>query len=254
MEVNSQLTFLLVDNELSRLDKTGGFLQEMGHFNFLEAEDGQEAWSLVNNFDVDFIVCNMDISEINGMALLKVIRSNEEYADIPFVLLGDKLTAGLVSRAGRAGVSDIVVLPMSEEVFKQKISEIIALEQEPQNQEAQRLHQQGEELMRAGRYEEALKSFESILSVHENAEVYYNMGYIKSHKGLWDEAIRLFRRATQIDNNYARAYKRMAEAYEKMGQLDAAKESLQKAAEIYLERKEDEEAEEALQGVLNLRP
>ena len=36
----------------------------------------------------------------------------------------------------------------------------------------------GLKLMKKGRYDEALESFKRVLGVYENAEVYYNMGYI----------------------------------------------------------------------------
>ncbi len=110
------------------------------------------------------------------------------------------------------------------------------------------------ELMKAGRDDEALKLFENILAIHEHPEVYYNMGYIKAGKGLYDEAVRFFRQATRIDNNYALAYKKMGEAYTKLGKMDEAEICFQKAGEIYMDRNEDNKAEEVYETVLKLRP
>jgi tetratricopeptide (TPR) repeat protein len=128
------------------------------------------------------------------------------------------------------------------------------MDQEAQNLAADRNYKQGLELMKAGKYDEAFKTFEGILTVHEHPEVYYNMGYIKSAKGQFEEALYYFRQATRIDTNFARAYKMMAEVYYKLGKNEEAGQYFQRAADIYMDRNEDNSAEEILETVLKLWP
>ncbi|MDY6851946.1 MAG: tetratricopeptide repeat protein [Thermodesulfobacteriota bacterium] len=252
MSEKDQLTFLLVDSDISRLDRDVEIIHGMGHTSVLQAEDGAEAWAMIKNFNVDFIICGMDVPEVNGLALLKIVRSHEDYASIPFMLVADQITAKLVVRAGKTGVSDIVVWPFTPDKFESKVNDIVISDETPQNQEAEKKYKQGMELMEAGQYDEALKSFESITSVFEHAEVYYNMGYIKSSKGLYEEALKYFHRATQINESYARAYKKMAEVYIKLGKQEEAEKYLEQAADIHIQKKEDNEAEEILQTVAKL--
>ncbi len=108
--------------------------------------------------------------------------------------------------------------------------------------------------MKSGRFDEALTSFESVLEVHEQAEVYYNMGFIKSAKGLYEDALQCFRKATRINGDFARAYKGMADALIKLGREDEAQAYLEQAAGIYMERRQDQEAEEVYQTVTRLKP
>jgi tetratricopeptide (TPR) repeat protein len=254
VDPQSQPTFLLVDYDVNNLDSTAAQLQELGFYNTLQAEDGTEAWAMFKNFRVDFVICAKDIPEVDGISLLKLIRSHEDFLDIPFVLVAEEVTAKMVGQVGRIGVTDILVAPYDPEVLRKKIQDIITDEQSPEVVEAEKSYKQGMELMKAGQYDEALKSFETVLSVHENAEVYFNMGYIRSARGEYDDALRCFRMATRINNDYARAYKHMAEIYEKLGKKDMAGICLQRAGDIYLERKQDSEAEHIYEAVTRLRP
>jgi len=170
------------------------------------------------------------------------------------MLVADQITAKIVVQAGKAGVSDIIVWPFTPDKFESKVNDIILSEETPQDQEAEKKYKQGLKLMETGQYDEALKSFESITSVFEHAEIYYNMGYIKSSKGLYKEALKYFRRATQINESFARAYKKMAEVYLKLGKQEEAEKYLAQAADIHIQKKEDKEAEEILQTVAKLQP
>ena len=253
MEGKEQFIFLIADSDLSNLDTSAALLQELGYYNFLQAEDGVEAWAMFRNFKVDFVLSAMDMAEVNGLALLRIVRSREEYASMPFVLMAQQVTAKFVFLAGRAGVSDIIVWPFTAEIFKNKVQDILD-EKTPQFQESKRTFKKGIELMKAGRNDEALKSFEKILSIHENAEVYFNMGYIKSARGEYEEALQCFRRATNINNDFARAYQKMGEMYTRLNKTDDASNCYSQAAEIYMDRKQDAEAEEVFETLTKLNP
>lgn len=247
-------TFLLGDNSLTELEEKAAWLREAGYSSILQAEEGPEFWAMFKNFTVDIVICSWEMPLISGLALLKLIRDDAEFSLTPFIMLMDQVSSKLVVQAGRAGVDDIIIRPFSKDTFIKKIKDTLQIELEPDAQEAEKRYQNGLELMKAGQYDEALKSFESILSVHENAEVYYNMGFINSVKELYEEALKCFRRATQVNNSYARAYKMMAEVQVKLGRNDLAEENLRQAGAIFMERRQDQEAEEVFQQVIKINP
>lgn len=249
-----QPTFLLGDNSLAELEEKAAWLREAGYSSILQAEEGPEFWAMFKNFTVDIMICSWEMPLISGLALLKLIRDDTEFSLTPFIMLMDQVSSKLVVQAGRAGVDDIIIRPFSKDTFIKKIKDTLQIELEPDAQEAEKRYQNGLELMKAGQYDEALKSFESILSVHENAEVYYNMGFINSVKELYEEALKCFRRATQVNNSYARAYKMMAEVQVKLGRNDLAEENLRQAGAIFMERRQDQEAEEVFQQVIKINP
>ncbi|MBF0529726.1 MAG: tetratricopeptide repeat protein [Deltaproteobacteria bacterium] len=246
--------FLLVANDEALLTALTGTLQEMNYHTFFQAEDGTEAWAMYKNFQVDFMVCAEDILDIQALTLLRLMRSHEKYEQTHFILLTGKPTAKLVSLFGRQGASAIVVLPFSAVVFKNKIKELVDFNNDALFKELETNLETGVKLMQSGRTEEALKIFEKVVTVKEHPEIYFNMGYIKAGHGLYEEAIWCFLRATRLNSNFAGAYQQMGHAYTKLGKLDQAAICYERAAEIYMDRKENTEAQEIYEAVVKLRP
>jgi len=249
-----QLTFLLVDSDVGSLKTETRILNDMGYTDIIQAENGTEAWPMLKHYKVDFVVSAWDLPEMNGLALLKLIRIDLENNFIPVILIVEKITREQVIEAGEAGVSDLLLSPISPEVFKAKVQGVIEVDLDPKHVEIEKQYEQGCKLMKEGHFEEALTAFKRILSIFENAEIYYNMGYINTTQGKYDEAIICFRKATQIDHAFARAYKMMGDVYIKLGRKEEAEEALQQAAEIYMDKKMDKNAERILQEVANLNP
>jgi tetratricopeptide (TPR) repeat protein len=120
--------------------------------------------------------------------------------------------------------------------------------------EAEQSLEEGTELLEGENYEGALNVFEKMLAEGETAEVYYNIGYTKTAQGLYEEGIKAFRKATQLNRLFAKAYEAMGRAYKELGQPKEAEQSLHKAAEIYMSSEKDEDAEEILNEILELQP
>jgi tetratricopeptide (TPR) repeat protein len=229
-------------------------LMELGPFLVVEAANGSQAWSLLRRGQGQFLIASWNMPEMSGLALLKVLRADATLAALPVMLMAEDFTKGQVIEAGEAGVSDLVLLPLSPQVLKRKLCTLLELEQDPHILEAERSYEEGLELMAQSRWEEALVAFKRVITIHENPEVYYNMGYIKTAQGRYEEAIQFFRKATQINNAFAKAYEKMGECYLELGRPKLAEQSFQRAAEIYLEKRMDDSAEHMLQEVLKLNP
>ena len=248
------LTFLLVDSDFASLKTETRILNDMGYNDIIQAENGTEAWPMLKHYKVDFVISAWDLPEMSGLALLKLIRTDLENNIIPVVLIVEQITREQVIEAGEAGVSDLLVHPISPDIFRKKIQSVIEIDLDPKHIEVEKHYEQGRKLMKEGRYEEALTSFKRILSVFENAEIYYNMGYINTAQGKYNEAILCFRKATQIDQTFARAYRMMGKVYIKLGQTKKAEKALERAAEIYLDKNMDRNAEQILHEVAKLNP
>lgn len=250
-----QITILLVDPASQKLDHNSALLHEMGFFNHLQAENGSEALAMVNNFGPELVVAEQNTPLINGLTLLRLVRENDTpEEETIFVLYGEKLTSRQVAQAGRIGVNAIISTPCDSETFKLKIGEALHPPLDPADEKAEELYDLSVQQMNAGQLDQALDTCQSILDIHDSAEVYYNMGYIKSLKGQLEEALLCFRRATTINGHHARAYRQMGLIYQKLGQDTEARDSLEKAAEIHMERNQTVEAEEIFNTVLALRP
>ncbi len=65
-----------------------------------------------------------------------------------------------------------------------------------------------------------------------DAKAQVEFGIFVATKGLWNEAIHRWERATQIDPTYAAAFNNLAVAYEHEGKLDKAAEAYERALKL----------------------
>lgn len=254
MDNDNTPTFLLADQGINMRKTAALFLAEMGYYQIHQARNGTEAWAIVKNLNANFILSGWDLPDMSGLSLLKIIRTDPVTANIPFVLVVGEITKSQVIEAGEAGVSAILTQPLSRAAFLSRIEALLKVKEDPRDIEFRKLYAQGVECMNQGQYGEALQAFERSLTIYESAEIYFNVGYIKTAQGRYEEAIIAFQRAVQIDKAHAMAYHKMADAYTRLGRKSEARDCFELAAEIYLDKYQDEQAETVLMEALKLHP
>ena len=210
---------------------------------------------MIKNFDVNLILSSWDLEqEMSGLVLLKIVRMDPAHSGIPFLLTVEEVTKTQVMEAGAAGVSDLLVRPFQKDVFVKRVNGAIWGDEDPVISEGKQYYQEGMDLMKQGNFDEALACFKRIVSIQETAEAFYNMGYIKTAQGKYEEALIAFRKATQLNNAFAKAYQQMGEIYNKLGRFDEARHSLSRAAEIFMDKNMDSDAEKTFMKVLEINP
>jgi len=105
------------------------------------------------------------------------------------------------------------VKPYDTDTLKDKIAGMVQAAGLGAPSEEEVSVEEGMKLLESGDYEDALNVFEKMLSEGESAEDYYNIGYIKTAQGQYQEGIEAFRKATQLDRLFAKAYEAMGRAY-----------------------------------------
>lgn len=229
-------------------------LSSIGFKRIDEVKDAPTAWETIRRVNPGVVIAQWDMPEMSGMALLKLIRADSEYSEIPLVLWTSEITKPDVVKAGEAGVNAILIEPVSLENLESKVRIIMEFEMSPTTKQAKTFMARGDLYLKEERYEAALKEYVKVLDILESAEVYYNIGYIKTAKGEYDEALAAFRKATQINQMFAKAYKAMADVYIRMGNKDMAEKYLQMAGDIFLEREMHENAESVFNEILKIKP
>lgn len=205
-----------------------------------------------NKKKVGCIICAYEMSQINGLSLLRMIRKKTDYMDTPFFLTDPAFTTLKVIKAGQSGVSGLLVMPCTMATLKEKISSSFGTPRSKEVVQSQKKITKGSELVDEGKFDEAIETFQNVINQKNNPEYYYNIGYLKSIQGKYSEAIVAFRKATQLDRLFAKAYEEMGRAYRALGRHDKADECMGYAAQIHLERDDDGHAEEILKEVLEL--
>jgi tetratricopeptide (TPR) repeat protein len=254
MGIPSDVKIILVGTNAVYRKNVMDMLSMLGYRNIELAKDGPSAWEMIMNTKPGIIMTEWDMPEMNGIALLKLVRKEPDLIDTPFILWTSQITKAGVIKAGEAGVNAILVEPFNIEYLESKLHLIAEFEVSPSTRQAKIHMEMGDQYMREKQYDKALGEYEKVLEVLESAEVYYNIGYIKTAKGEYDEALAAFRKATQINQMFAKAYKAMAEIYLQMEDRAMAQKYLQMAGDIFLEREMHESAESVFNEILKISP
>jgi tetratricopeptide (TPR) repeat protein len=237
------------------LDKNASLLLEMGFFNHLHAENGSEALAMIKNFSPDILILAQDLPDISGVTVLSKVRQMElDKSKTIIIIYGEEINKKLTVKAGRIGVDSLLDSPYENEDFKNQIHKTLYEEIDVKAEQAETLTKECQELVNSGKLDEALDKCTEILKLNDNAEVYYNLGYILSVRGKLTEALENFKKATLINNQHAGAFQQMGLIYKKLGDMEEAQRCLEYAADIHMFMNQESEAEEILNTVLTLRP
>ena len=101
----SEISVLHVDDEVALADLVATFLErERDSIGVESANGGREAIELFDGRTYDCIVCDYDMPDMDGLAVLKQVRKLDP--SIPFILYTGKGSEEIASRAIAAGVTD----------------------------------------------------------------------------------------------------------------------------------------------------
>lgn len=245
---------VLIVNENPRvLEGLTKGIQKLGFPHTIAVQTDEKAVLATGKKDINFncIICAYETDNINGISFLKMMRRKDRYADTPFFLTDPAFTTIKVLKAGHSGVTGLLVMPCTLKTLQEKIT-TLDKPKELVVDNAEKQIQKGSTLINDGKYGEAIDEFKSMVNQRDNPEYYYNIGYIKSIEGKHPEAIVAFRKATQLDRLFAKAYEEMGRAYRAIGDHQKADECMNYAAQIHLDRDNDAQAEDILNEILSL--
>ena len=117
---------LVIDDMQSIRDLVKSTLKGMGFKNITEASDGQEGLKILveNNSvgnNIELVISDWNMPKMKGFDLLKHVRAQAEWAQLPFVLLTSESERDQVTEAVLAGVSQYIVKPFSAKIFEDKL-------------------------------------------------------------------------------------------------------------------------------------
>ena len=94
-------------------------------FNFFEASEGSNALKIISDNNIEIIFCDVNMPGMNGIELLKAIRTNEQTLSIPFVFITSKGRESLENQIKDYSIDGIVSKPFVPEDIKQSLERIL---------------------------------------------------------------------------------------------------------------------------------
>ncbi|HXK04378.1 MAG TPA: response regulator [Verrucomicrobiae bacterium] len=90
-----------------------------------EAGDGQEALALLANKRVDLVLTDINMPNMDGLQLLKSLKSAEEWRNVPVVMITTEGGETKVAEAVRLGAAGYVRKPFTADQIKEKLAGIL---------------------------------------------------------------------------------------------------------------------------------
>lgn len=125
MAINRDMRILVVDDFSTMRRIVKNLLKELGFSNFVEAEDGVQAWGVIESHGgFDFIVSDWNMPNMTGIDLLRKVRQDPRFKDTPFLLITAEAKRSQILEAAEAGVNGYIVKPFTAATLNEKIQKI----------------------------------------------------------------------------------------------------------------------------------
>ena len=99
-------------------------LQQMG-FSCLEAENGNQAITLIQQTTLNLVIADVNMPEKNGLELLKDIRADDNMKDLPVVLTMLEPFDDIISNAKILGMNDYLIKPFDVFTLSKTLDKVI---------------------------------------------------------------------------------------------------------------------------------
>jgi len=119
-----KMNILVVDDFSTMRRIVKNVLRQLGYVNLLEADDGTTAIEILKREKINFIISDWNMPQMSGLELLKVVRTSEEWKDLPFLMVTAEGQKEHVIEAVKHRVSNYIVKPFTPEILMEKINKI----------------------------------------------------------------------------------------------------------------------------------
>lgn len=91
-----------------------------------EAMDGKKAITVLNQREINLVLCDWEMPEMSGIEVLEWMRADERYKKTPFMMITSRGERDHVIKAVQAGVSEYIGKPFTRENFVTKVTKVVA--------------------------------------------------------------------------------------------------------------------------------
>ena len=107
-------TIMTVDDSASVRLMVNFTLRELG-YEIIEAENGKEALKKLEKNHIHMMITDINMPELDGIALVKKVRANPAYKFIPIIMLTTESQAEKKLEGKQAGATGWIVKPFKPE-------------------------------------------------------------------------------------------------------------------------------------------
>lgn len=123
---HSKIRILVVDDHHLTRNMVREILKGLGFENVMQAENGPIAIRKIFEGDVDLVICDWNMPSMSGLEVLRQVRGDSRFKDLPFLMLTAEAYKENVTEAVKAGVSDYMIKPFTAELLANKVQGVLS--------------------------------------------------------------------------------------------------------------------------------
>lgn len=116
---------LIVDDEQFLAKGISVVINKKLECNELVAMDGEEAWRILQDQDVDIVISDWNMPKKNGAELLRDMKANAKTRSIPFLMLTGRSDLDSVKAAQSLGAVEYIVKPFNGDELVNMIKKLL---------------------------------------------------------------------------------------------------------------------------------
>jgi len=124
MPAAASINVLIVDDQQTMRSLVRSGLQQLGFRDFHESPDGEAGLRAILTNGAKLVISDYNMPKLDGLGLLRAIRSHPPIRTTPFVMLTGRADQELVARAVQFGVNNYLVKPFTVATLKEKLEAV----------------------------------------------------------------------------------------------------------------------------------
>jgi two-component system chemotaxis response regulator CheY len=122
---DSEMKFLIVDDFSTMRRIVRNLLKEIGYAQADEAEDGAAGLAKLRGGGFQFVACDINMPNMNGLEMLRQVRADPALKDIPVLMVTAEAKKEDIINAAQCGASGYIVKPFTRATLEEKLTKII---------------------------------------------------------------------------------------------------------------------------------
>lgn len=121
--LNSKI--LIVDDNKPTRRILKSLLHNLGYDSIVEASHGLEALQIAQNETVHIIISDWNMPNMNGLDLLKTVKSDDRMRCIAFIMVTSEDQRENIRLSVEAKVDEYIVKPFTRSVLEEKVAKVV---------------------------------------------------------------------------------------------------------------------------------
>lgn len=116
---------ILVAEDSSSVRKFISFALKLAGYEIITAVDGMDALEQLPKIKIDMLITDLNMPNIDGIRLIKTIREDPEYKELPIIILSSLSADEDIKTGLNAGANSYLIKPFNSKRIQYEISKYL---------------------------------------------------------------------------------------------------------------------------------